>query len=211
MRILIADDHAVLRQGLKQILAEEFESVEFGEAADTQETIELLWKKSWDVLVLDINMPGRSGLDVLKEVKQHFPKMPVLVMSMFPEDQLAVRVLKAGASGYLNKQAAPEELVAAIRKVITGGRYVSATLAERLAAELSRASDKFPHETLSDREFQVMQKLVEGKPLKDIATELSLSVKTISTFRSRLLEKLGVQSNVDLVRYSIQHGLFQQK
>jgi DNA-binding NarL/FixJ family response regulator len=211
MKILIADDHAVLRQGLKQILADEFEGVEFGEAATTQETLDRLHQGAWEVLVLDLHMPGRGGLEVLKEVRQHHPRLPVLVLSIFPEDQLAVRVLKAGAAGYLNKQAAPEELVQAVRKVCSGGRYVSATLAENLAGRLRRSADKLPHELLSDREFQVMQMLITGKSLKTIATELSLSIKTVSTFRARLLEKLGLQTNVQLVHYALGHGLVQRQ
>src|SRR6185295_1303657 len=157
---------------------------EFGEAGSTQHTLDLLPKKKWDVLLLDINMPGRNGLEVLRETRRNYPKLPVLVLSSTPEDQLGLRVLKAGASGYLNKQTALEDLVQAVRKVVAGGKYVSARLAEKLAAEVSR-SEKSPQEQLSDREFQVMQLLAAGRSLKDIAAELSLSVKTISTFRGR--------------------------
>jgi DNA-binding NarL/FixJ family response regulator len=211
IRILLADDHAVLRQGLKQILADEFSPAEFGEAANTQECIDLLKRAKWDVLVLDVNMPGRSGLEALRFTQQNYPQLPVLVLSMFPEDQLAVRVLKAGAAGYLNKQTAPEELVVAIRKVLGGGKYVSTSLAEKLALDLHRPTDRPPHELLSNREFQVMQMLVEGKPLKDIAVELGLSVKTVSTFRSRLLTKLDLETNVDLVHYTLEHGISSKK
>lgn len=210
MKILIADDHAVLRQGLKQILADEFDKVEFGEAGTTQQTLDQLSRKRWDVLVLDINMPGRSGLEVLREAKDRYPTLPVLVLSSAPEEQLAVRVLKAGAAGYLNKQTAPEELVEAVRKLHSGGRYVGARLAEKLAAELGRP-EKAPHEQLSNREFQVMQLLATGKSLKEIADELSLSVKTISTFRGRILEKLKLQNNVELAHYAREHGLLEHR
>jgi len=210
MRILIADDHAVLREGLKQILTEEFPQAEFGQAGTTHETLERLQRERWDVLILDIFMPGRSGLDVLAEVRQSHPRLPVLVLSSAPEEQLALRVLKAGASGYLNKQAAPESLVEAVKKVLAGGKYVSAGLAERLAAELAHPT-KRPHELLSDREFQVMQMLVAGKSLKEIAAELSLSVKTVSTFHTRIWEKLRVHNDVELVRYALEHGLVERR
>lgn len=210
MRILIADDHAVLREGLKQILTEEFPQAEFGQAGTTHETLERLQRERWDVLILDIFMPGRSGLDVLAEVRQSHPRLPVLVLSSAPEEQLALRVLKAGASGYLNKQAAPESLVEAVKKVLAGGKYVSAGLAERLAAELAHPT-KRPHELLSDREFQVMQMLVAGKSLKEIAAALSLSVKTVSTFHTRIWEKLRVHNDVELVHYALEHGLVERR
>ncbi len=206
MKILIADDHFVLRQGLKQILADGFKKVEFGEAGNTQETLDKLATKNWDILILDISMPGRSGLEVLRDAREHYPRLSILVLSSAPEDQLAVRVLKAGAAGYLNKQAAPDQLVEAVRKVVAGGRYVSTHLAEKLAAELGRA-EKPAHEMLSDREFQVMQMLSAGQSLKEIADELSLSVKTISTFRGRILEKLKLENNVELAHYAREHRL----
>src|SRR5688572_15077699 len=206
MKILIVDDHIVLRQGLKQVLSDGLEKAEFGEAGNTGEALDQLAKKRWDILVLDINLPGRSGLEVLHESRERFPKLPVLVLSSAPEEQLAVRVLKAGASGYLNKQTAPEELVEAVRKLSAGGRYIGPRLAERLAAELAR-SEKVPHEQLSDREFQVMQLLAAGQSLKEIADELSLSVKTISTFRGRILSKLKLDNNVELAHYAREHGL----
>ena len=208
MKILIADDHTLLRQGLKQILADEFQNVEFGEAGTSQQTIDLLATQRWDVLLLDINMPGRNGLEVLHETRDQYPALAVLVLSSAPEEQLAVRVLKAGAAGYLNKQAAPEELVEAIKKVHSGGRYVGARLGEKLAAELSRSHPR-PQEQLSDREFQVMQQLAGGKSLKEIADDLSLSVKTISTFRGRILEKLKLQNNVELAHFAREHGLME--
>ena len=206
MKILIADDHAVLRKGLVQIMAEEYPDAHFGEASTTAETLACLSRHRWDVLVLDIFMPGRTGLEVLHEVRCHHPNLPVLVLSSAPEDQLAVRVLKAGASGYLNKQAAPENLALAVRKVLAGGKYVSAALAESLASELSK-DGRPPHETLSDREFEVMQLLLAGRSLKEIAAELSLSPKTVSTFHTRIWEKLRVRSDVELVRYAQKHGM----
>jgi two-component system invasion response regulator UvrY len=206
MRILLADDHAVLREGLKQILAEEFPEAEFGEAGTTQETLDRLAQASWNVLVLDVFMPGRSGLEVLAEVRQHHPEMPVLVLSSAPEEQLAVRMLKNGASGYLNKQVAAENLVPAVKKLIAGGKFVTSTLAERLAGEAGRAHQP-PHEILSDREFQVMHLIVSGKTLKEIASELCLSVKTISTFHTRIWQKIGVRNDVELVRYALEHRL----
>ena len=206
MRILIADDHAVLREGLKQILAEEFPNAEFRETGTTQETLDCLHAGERDVLLLDVFMPGRSGLEVLQHARDSQPSLPVLVLSSAPEEQLAVRVLRAGASGYLNKQTAPERLVEAVRRVMAGGRYLSSGIAERLADELSR-SGRLPHETLSDREFEVMHMIVAGKSLKEIAAELSLSVKTISTFHTRIWEKLGVKNDVELVHYALEHGL----
>lgn len=207
MRILVADDHAILRQGLKQILADEFSDLQFGEADTAAGTLQQLRGQPWDVLILDINMPGRSGLEVLQVTRRHFPGVPVLVLSSTPEDQLGIRVLRAGASGYLNKQAAPEELINAVRKVMAGGRYVSAALAEKLVVELDRDAEHPPHEALSDREFQVFKLIVAGKSVKKIAAELSLSGKTISTFRSRLYGKLGVRSTVELIYYAQQYGL----
>jgi two-component system, NarL family, invasion response regulator UvrY len=206
MRILLADDHALLRQGLKQILSEEFPEADFRETGTTQETLECLGDGEWDVVVLDVFMPGRSGLEVLDAVRQMAVRPPVLVLSSAPEEQLAVRVLRSGASGYLNKQAAPDHLVQAVRKLMQGGKYVSATLAERLATEAGRVTET-PHEKLSDREFQVMRLLVAGKSLKEVAGELSLSVKTISTFHTRIWEKLGVKNDVELVHYALEHHL----
>ena len=206
MKILIADDHAVLRKGLRQILAEEFPEAQIGEATTTPETLELLSRERWDVLVLDIFMPGRTGLEVLRDVRQQQPKLPVLVLSSAPEEQLAVRVLKAGAKGYLNKQAAPEELVNALRKILAGGRYVSGALAEQLAAELT-PSNQFKPGALSDREFEVLRLLVAGKSIKEIGGELSLSAKTVSTYHTRIWGKLGVHNDVELIHYAASHGL----
>jgi two-component system invasion response regulator UvrY len=207
MRILLADDHAVVRHGLKQILADEFKRAVFGEARNAQEALNLVWKENWDVAVLDITMPGRSGLEVLREIKKSKPKLPVLVLSMHPENQFAVRVLKRGASGYMTKESAGDELVGAIKKVLGGGRYVSPTLAEKLATYLSSDAQKPPQELLSDREFQVLRLIASGKIVSEIARELSLSVKTISTYRTRILEKMGLRNNAELMHYAMQHQL----
>jgi two-component system, NarL family, invasion response regulator UvrY len=191
---------------LKQILTDAFKRATYGEARNAQEALDLIWKQDWDVVVLDITMPGRSGLDVLGEIKKSKPRLPVLVLSMHPENQFAVRVLKSGASGYMTKESAPDELVGAVKKVLAGGRYVSNALAENLAASLS-VSQKAPQEKLSDREFQVLRLIASGKMITDIARELSLSVKTISTYRSRILEKMDMKNNAELMHYAIQHRL----
>jgi DNA-binding NarL/FixJ family response regulator len=206
MRILLADDHAVVRHGLKQILADEFKRAAFGEARNAQEALNRVWKEAWDIVVLDITMPGRSGLEVLREIRKSHPKLPVLVLSMHPEGQFAVRVLKRGAAGYMTKESAPEELVGAVKKIMAGGRYVSTSLAEKLATYLS-SDQKPPQERLSDREFQVLRLIASGKIVSEIAKELSLSVKTISTYRSRILEKMGMRNNAELMHYAMQHQL----
>jgi two-component system invasion response regulator UvrY len=206
MKILLADDHAVVRHGLKQILTDEFKRATFGEARNAQEALDLVWKQDWDVVVLDITMPGRSGLDALREIKKSKPRIPVLVLSMHPENQFAMRVLKSGASGYMTKESAPDELVGAVKKVLAGGRYVSAALGETLAASLSN-NQRAPQEKLSDREFQVLRLIASGKMATEIAKELSLSVKTISTYRTRILEKMGMKNNAELMHYAIQHRL----
>jgi two-component system, NarL family, invasion response regulator UvrY len=207
MRILIADDHAVFRRGLRETLREAFAKATFGEAQTAEETLELVRRSSWDLLILDISMPGKSGLDILDEVKSLRPRLPVLFLSMYPEEQYARRGLKAGAAGYLTKESVPEELKAAVRKVAAGGRYVSVSLAERLAYDLRRRADTPAHELLSDREFQVLRSIGAGKTVKEIADELSLSVKTVSTYRSRILEKTGMRTTADLIRYALQEQL----
>jgi len=207
IKILIADDHAIVRAGLKQILAEVSDMVVVGEAGSGQEALEKVRNDGYDVIVLDISMPGKSGLDVLKELKRDDPQLAVLVLSMHPEDQYAVRFLKAGADGYLTKEGAPDELVSAIRKVSRGRKYVSSSLAETLAYVVERDIDRPPHETLSDREYQVMCMIAQGKALKDIAEELYLSPKTISTYRARLLDKMQMKNNAELTHYAIKHGL----
>ncbi|MCC6191764.1 MAG: response regulator transcription factor [Anaerolineales bacterium] len=209
LRVLIADDHAVVRQGLRQILAEIPELSAVGEAQNGEEALDQVRAEPWDVLVLDMSMPGRGGLDVLKDVRRERPQTRVLVLSMHPEDQFAVRLLKAGAAGYLTKESAPEELVAAVRKVMTGGKYISATLAEKLAFDMDRDNDRPAYETLSDREFQVLRMLATGKTVQQIAGELMLSAKTISTYRARILEKLHLKSNAEMIHYSIQNRLIE--
>jgi DNA-binding NarL/FixJ family response regulator len=206
MRILIADDHPVLRGGLRQVLALEFPGAVFGEAGAYEETLAQIDKKPWDVLVLDIFMPGRSGLDVLREIEVIKPELPVLVLSSAPEEQMAARVLRAGAAGYLNKRAAPEELARAVKKVAAGGTYASVKLGEMLAADLAHPSHAL-HEQLSDREFQVMLMIAAGKSVKEIAADLALSPKTVSTFRTRLMGKLRLQNDVEMVRYALEHNL----
>jgi len=207
MKILIVDDHAVVRQGLRHILADEFRRAEFGEARNATEALNRVWKEKWDTVVLDITMPGRSGFEVLREVKRAKPKLPVLVLSMHPEDQFAVRVLKSGASGYMNKESAPDELVGAIKKILAGGRYVSPALAEKMASYLAVDTKKPPHERLSDREFQVMRLIAKGKTVREIAEENFLSVKTVRTYRQRILEKMGLKRNAELIRYALEHKL----
>ena len=207
IKILIADDHAIVREGLKQILSESPDLVIVAEASTGQEVIDKVGKNDLDLVVLDISMPGRGGMDILKEVKSLKPKLPVLILSMYPEEQYAVRVLKSGASGYLTKESAPVELVKAIRQISQGKKYISPSLAEKLAVDLEVSSDKLPHETLSDREYQVMCMIASGKTLKEIADELSLSIKTISTYRSRILEKMNMRTNAELTHYAVKNRL----
>jgi two-component system invasion response regulator UvrY len=207
MKILIVDDHAVIHQGLKRILDDEFQGATFGEARHSQEALDLVNRERWDLVILDVDLPGRGGLDVLKQIRSEHPKLPVLMFSMHSEEQFAVRALKAGASGYVAKDSASERLVEAIHKAIRGGRYVSAALAEKLAADLSRDVSPVSHEILSDREFEVMRMIAEGKTTTAIADLLSLSVKTVSTYRTRILEKLQLETTSELIRYAIDHGL----
>ena len=205
--ILIADDHAILRRGLKEILRGELESTTFDEAGTAQQVLAQVHSRVWDLVILDISMPGRSGLDLLRDLQQLRPELPVLVLSMHPEDQYATRVLKAGAAGYMNKETAPKELVKAVRKVLAGGRYVSAALAEKLAADLSADAARPPHEKLSHREFEVLRMIASGKTVSQIAEELHLSVTTVSTHRARILEKMGMENNADLMRYALHNRL----
>jgi len=207
LNIIIVDDHPIVRQGLKQILSEEPDMAVLGEAQNSQEVFELIRKQDWDIVVLDITMPGRGGLDVLKEVKHERPKLPVLMLSVHPEDQYAVRALKAGAAGYMTKESAPEELVRAIRKILRGGKYVSSTLAEKMAFNLEAEAERPLHETLSDREYQVMLMIASGKKTSTIAEEMSLSVKTVSTYRARILEKMQMKGNADLTYYVLKNRL----
>jgi len=207
IRVLIADDHAIVREGLKQIVAETPDMAVADEARTGQEVLDKIRKGEYDVVVLDISMPGRDGLDVLRQLRSEKAELPVLILSMHPEEQYAVRALKAGARGYLTKESAPDELVAAIRKVSFGGKYITTSLAERLASLLDVEGERPLHEKLSNREFQVMCMIGSGKPVKRIADELCLSTKTISTYRSRILEKMGMTTNAELIRYAIDNRL----
>jgi DNA-binding NarL/FixJ family response regulator len=207
MRILLVDDHTVVRRGLRQILEGEYPRAVFGEADNARTALALVAAQQWDIVILDITMPGRSGLDALKDIKQVKPKLPVLILSMHPEDQYAPRVLRAGAAGYLTKDAVVEELVKAVQRITGGGRYVSARFAEWLAGSLQAPTSGERHANLSDREFQVLTLLAGGKTVKEAAAELSLSIKTVSTYRARLLEKLQLRTTAELMRYAVQHRL----
>ena len=209
MLILLADDHTIVRRGLRQILADAFPASQFLEAGNAAEVLHLLSGRKCGLLVLDVTMPGRSGMDVLREAKQAYPQLPVVMLSMHPEEQYAVRALRAGASAFLNKDSAPEELVMAVKKVLSGGRYVSARLSEKLVAELGRDVSHAAHEHLSDREHEVLRMIASGVSLTGIADRLHVSVKTISTHRTRILEKMAMESNADLVRYALEHKLIE--
>jgi two-component system, NarL family, invasion response regulator UvrY len=208
-RILIADDHAVVRAGIRQFLEEDPSIKVIGEATTGSETLDQLRAAKWDLVVLDINMPDRSGLDVLKHIKSGHPEVRVLIMSGFPERQYAVNVLKAGASGYLPKDSPPEDLLKAVHTVLAGRRYVSANLAEILVSDLNSDSEKPLHTRLSEREFQIFCKIAAGAAVSAIATELSLSVKTVSTYRTRILEKMSFKSNADMTSYALRNELIQ--
>jgi two-component system invasion response regulator UvrY len=205
-RVLLVDDHAVVRAGLKQILAESIRGATFGEAATGEEALEKARASAWDVVILDMSLPSRSGIEVLKELHQNYPRLPVLVLSMHPEEQFAVRALKAGAAGYVTKWTAAEQLAGAARRVLAGGKYVSASLAEKLAGELNAGAEA-PHERLSDREYQVFRMLAVAKTVMQISEELSLSSQTVSTYRSRILEKMGLTTNDELTEYALENGL----
>lgn len=207
MKILITDDHTVVREGLKRILKEEFTEAEFGEAVSGNEALEKMRADTWDIIIMDITMGGRNGLEVLKQMKSENIKWPVLILSMHPEDQYAVRVLKAGAMGYLTKESAPEELIVAVKRIMTGRKYITLTLAEKLASDLENDTNKPIHELISDREFQVLSLIASGKTVSEIAVELSLSVPTISTYRTRILEKMKMKTNAELTHYALQQGL----
>ena len=206
IRVLIADDHPIVRRGLRQIVADEPDMTVVADTGDGREVLRLVDEQALDVIVLDINMPGLSGLEVLSQLKQRQQRLPVLVLSVHPEGELAMRVLKAGASGYLNKEIAPEELTKAIRLVVSGKKYVSATLGELLVNSLERGSDP-PHSTLSDREYQVFTLIASGKTVSEIAAEIALSVKTVSTYRARILEKMSMRTNAELTHYAVRNRL----
>ncbi|MGE5789885.1 MAG: response regulator [Syntrophaceae bacterium] len=207
LRILVADDHEVVRKGLVKVLAETLQPIKVDEASNGQEAMSKIWKGGYDLVVLDMKMPGKGGLDVLKEIKQHQPKLPVVILSMHPEEQFAIRAMRAGASGYLTKECAGEELVLAIRKALKGGKYISDSLAQLLAGELDSDSEKPLHEVLSDREYQVMLMIASGKPVGTIAKELCLSVKTISSYRANILLKTRMKNNAEITHYAIQNKL----
>ena len=207
IRVLIADDHGILRRGLREILMRELEGVVCGEAENAQQVLAQVQNQNWDLAIVDITMPGRSGLDVLRDLQRVQPGLPVLVLSMHPEDQYGKRVLKAGASGYMNKESAPEELIKAIRRVLAGGRYVSPTLAEKLAVEWGTNAGRPLHDNLSDREFEVLRMIALGKTISQIAVELHLSATTISTYRARILEKMNMTTSAELMRYALRHGV----
>ena len=209
IEVLIVDDHPLIRKGLKQILVDESDIAVTGEASDVHEVMEILRKKKFDLVLLDISLKNRSGMDLLPQLKSEYPRMPVLVLSMFPEDQYAVRVLRAGAAGYVTKESAPTQLVDAIRKTASGGKFVSPLLAEKLASALETGFDDLPHKTLSDREFEVLTMIGSGKTVTEIAELLSLSVKTITTYRARILEKMGMKNNAQLVSYVYKHNLLE--
>lgn len=207
LRVLIADDHAIVRQGLRQILSDTDDLEVAGEADNGVAAVQLARQQPWDVMLMDVSMPDRNGIDALKIIRKEFPRLPVLILSMYPEDQYAIRALKAGAAGYLTKQSAPEQLVHAIRQVANGKKYVSASLALELADAITDDSERPPHERLSDREYQTLCMIASGKTLTQIGEELNLSVKTVSVYRARLLEKMKLRNNAELTHYGLKHGL----
>ncbi|HJU46272.1 MAG TPA: response regulator transcription factor [Chitinophagaceae bacterium] len=207
IRLLIADDHAIVRTGLKKILLEEYPSAIIEEVSNAEDLLVKIRKESWDMIISDLTMPGRSGLEALQQIYAEFPKLPVLILSMHPEEQFAVRLLKAGAAGYLNKEAAPTELTTAVTRILQGRKYITSTIAEQLAGNLLQDADKLPHETLSNREFEVLKLMATGKTVGDIAELLFLSVTTVSTYRARILEKLSLKTNAELILYAINNNL----
>jgi two-component system invasion response regulator UvrY len=207
IRIIIADDHTVVRRGLKQILQEGFMDAIIEEVSDAVDLIKKVAESHWDVVISDLSMPGRSGLDALQQIKQSFPKLPVLILSVHSEEQYALRVLKAGASGYLNKDSAPEELINAVQRVLLGKKYITPSIAEKLASLLDQDADKPSHEYLSNREFDVLKQIASGKSVSEIAELLSLSITTVSTYRSRIMAKMSLRTNADLTLYAIENNL----
>ena len=209
IRALVADDHAVVRRGLKDLLRESGDIIVEGEATNAQEVLDQVRKRTWDVVVLDINLPDRSGLDLIGELKRERPDLPILILTICAEEQFAVRALRSGASGYVTKESAPEELIQAVRKVVGRGRYVSPGVAERLAVWIDDSTDKLPHETLSEREFQIFRILASGRTVGHAAEELNLSVKTVSTYRARVLEKMRLRTNAELTLYAVRNRLIE--
>jgi len=207
MRILIADDHSIVRKGLKQILVEEFPFATIEETGDAEGLVKKALNQEWDIVITDLSMPGRSGLDAINQIKQQHPKLPILILSMYPEEQYAMRVLKSGAAGYLSKDMAQEELVNAVKKVLSGKKYITPTLVEKLALQLGQENNTVPHELLSDREFDVLKLLASGKSVSEIAALMSLGSTTISTYRARIMDKMNLKSNADLTRYALENKL----
>ena len=207
IKILIADDHGIIRKGIKQILSRTSDIEVTAEASTGQEALEKIWTIHFDLVILDISLPGRNGLEILKQIRSQKPKLPVLILSMYPEEQYAVRVLRAGASGYLTKESDKNELVEAIRRIAEGKKYITPSLAEKLASELEPSNDKALHERLSDREYHILCLIAKGKSSNEFAEELALSVKTVSTHRARVLEKMGMKSNAELTYYAVQSKL----
>lgn len=208
-RILVADDHAVVRRGLIEILRDTVPRALFAEAETGSRALELARSEKWDLAILDVSLPDQSGLEVLKQIRGFAPRLPVLVLSMHPEEQFALRTLRAGASGYVTKKTAPQEIGEAVRRILAGGRYITPSLAERMALDMSERNEKAPHERLSDREYQVFRRLALGKTVKEIAIELSVSVQTVSTYRARILAKMGFRTNADLTEYAIRDHLLE--
>lgn len=206
-RVLIADDHEIVRRGLREILADRLDGVVAGEAGTAAEAVGLLIHEDWDLVLLDINMPGQSGLEVLEESRRLRPRAPVLVLTAYPEEQFAIRAFRLGAAGYITKQEAADQLVTAVTRVLAGGRYVSASLAERLASDLGRPDDEAPHDALSPRELQVLRLIAIGRSMKEVAAEMALSEKTVATYRTRIAEKTGLRTTVEIARYALKHGL----
>jgi len=209
MRVLIVDDHPIFRAGVKETLAREEDVELVGEAGNGHNALELARKQRWDVIVLDITMPEKGGVDVLEELRREQPKLPILILSAHPEDQMALRLLRAGASGYLTKDKAPDVLLTAIRKIVGGGKYISESLAEKVVVELGAEKAQTLHETLSNREYQVMRMIASGKTMRDIARELFISVRTVSTYRARILAKMQIKTNTELIRYALQNKLIE--
>lgn len=207
LRILIADDHAIIRKGLKQILLEEYPGSFIDEVSDAESVFKKTLDEDWDIIICDLSMPGRSGLDIIHDIKRNFPRLPVLILSIHPEDQYAIRVLKAGASGYLSKETAPEELIYAVQKALQGRKYISESIAQKMAYDLEQDAAKMPHEILSDREFYVFKLISEGRSVSEIADSLSLSVTTVSTYRARVLLKMNKKNNAELTRYALENKI----
>lgn len=207
IRVLIADDHAIVRKGMRQIISEAYPTSHIGEVGDVESLVSEVTKSDWDIVITDINMPGRSGVEALRQLKQINPKLPVLIMSMYPEDQYALRVLKGGAAGYLSKEKVHEELIRAIQAILQGRKFITPGIAEQLADSLDSGNSKELYEILSDREFDVLKMLAKGRSVSEIADQLALSATTVSTYRSRIMEKMQMKTNADLTRYALEKKL----